>query len=188
MSWTGFNWTDQHPRFVADITGDCWADIVGFGGDGCVCRLSNGDGSFTTAADIAEFGVDQGWRVDQHSRFLPDVTGDGRRRAGRRHRDPGYAADCRPGLGQVKHATARQHNIAVAEEAGYGRFVGFNGVACIDMPGVGAMGVHHVNGTLVGDDKVDALTYPAAYQARLPRSPTGVRMVIDTRAQVVGRG
>src|SRR5262249_22106669 len=33
--------------------------------------------------------------------------------------------------------------------------------------------VHYVNGSLVGDGKVDALTYPAAYQARLPRSPTG---------------
>ena len=36
MSWTGFNWTDQHPRFVADITGDGRADIVGFGGDVCM--------------------------------------------------------------------------------------------------------------------------------------------------------
>ena len=80
-------------------------------------------------------GVDQGWRVDQHPRFFADVTGDGWRRAGRRHRGPEYAADCRPGLG-----------------------------------------------------KVDALTYPAADQAWLPRSPTGVRLVIDTRPQVAGRG
>src|SRR5262249_37393896 len=135
MSWTGFNWTDQHPRFVADITGDgradivgmgrdgVWAslnsrgdgimqirrlvlrgfgedagiwhvdrhpravgdvtgegrgDIVGFGNDGVYDALSDGGGSFTLAAGIGGFGVDEGWRVDQHPRFLGDVTGDGR--------------------------------------------------------------------------------------------------------------
>ena len=82
----------------------------------------------------------------------------------------------------------RQHNVAVAEDAGYGRFVDVNGVACIDMPGMCAMGVHYVNGSLVGDGKGDALTYPAAYQARLPRSPTGIGLVIDTRPRVAGRG
>jgi hypothetical protein len=71
---------------------------------------------------------------------------------------PAYAADSRPGLGQVKHATARYHNVAAAENAGYGRLVDVNGVACIDMPGMGAMGVHYVNGSLVGDGEVDALT------------------------------
>jgi hypothetical protein len=48
------------------------------------------------------------------------------------------------------------------------------------------IGVFWANGR-VGDGKVDALTYPAAYQARLPRSPTGVRLMIDTRPQVAGR-
>jgi hypothetical protein len=70
---------------------------------------------------------------------------------------PAYAAES-PGLGQVRHATARYHNIAVAENAGYGRLIDVNGVACIDMPGMGAMGVHYVNGSLVGDGEVDALT------------------------------
>jgi hypothetical protein len=71
---------------------------------------------------------------------------------------PAYAAERHPGLNQVKHATARYHNIAVAERSGYGRFVDVNGVACIDMPGMGAMGVHYVNASLVGDGRVDALT------------------------------
>ena len=71
---------------------------------------------------------------------------------------PAYAADCHPGLGQVKHATARYHNLAFAKNAGYGRFLDVNGVACIDMPGMGAMGVHYVNGSLVGDGKLDPLT------------------------------
>jgi hypothetical protein len=71
---------------------------------------------------------------------------------------PAYAAERRPGLGQVKQATARYHNLPVAQKAGYGRFVDVNGVACIDMPGMGGMGVHYVNGSLVGDGQVDALT------------------------------
>src|SRR5262249_13208968 len=69
---------DRHPRFLGDVTGDGRADIVGFGNDGVYVALSNGDGSFTMAAGIADFGVDQGWRVDRHPRFLADVTGDGR--------------------------------------------------------------------------------------------------------------
>jgi hypothetical protein len=71
---------------------------------------------------------------------------------------PAYADECHHGLGQVKHATARYHSVAVAEKAGYGRFVDVDGVACIDMPGMGAMGVHYVNGSFVGDGKIDALT------------------------------
>jgi hypothetical protein len=71
---------------------------------------------------------------------------------------PAYAARRHPGPGQVKHATAGYHDVGVAEQAGYGRFVDVNGIACIDMPGMGAMGVHYVNGALVGDGKVDALT------------------------------
>jgi hypothetical protein len=71
---------------------------------------------------------------------------------------PAYAACRGPGLAQVKHVTARYHNVAVAERAGYGRFVDVDGIACIDMPGMGAMGVHYVNGALVGDGAIDPLT------------------------------
>jgi hypothetical protein len=135
MSWTGFNWTNRHPRFVADVTGDgrgdivgfgddgvwvslnvrgdgimqiprrtyigfgvqagSWdvdrhprlltdltgdgrADIVGFGDDGVYVALGNGDGTFRWAAGGDNFGYAQGWRVDQHPRFVADVTGDGR--------------------------------------------------------------------------------------------------------------
>ena len=70
---------DKHPRFLADITGDGKADIIGFGDAGVWTALSNGDGSFQAAQFVqAEFGVDQGWRVDKHPRFLADITGDGR--------------------------------------------------------------------------------------------------------------
>ena len=71
---------DKHPRFLADVTGDRRADIVGFGDAGAWVSLSNGDGTFTQPV----LGVDNfaysagGWRIDKHPRFLADVTGDGR--------------------------------------------------------------------------------------------------------------
>ena len=71
---------EKHPRFLADITGDGRADIVGFGDAGVFVALSNGDGSFAFTPQLAldDFGFDQGWRVENHPRFLADVTGDGR--------------------------------------------------------------------------------------------------------------
>jgi phospholipase C len=70
---------ERHPRFVADITGDGRADIVGFGDDGVWIARNNGDGSFATPQFVLNnLGYNQGWRVDQHPRFLADLTGDGR--------------------------------------------------------------------------------------------------------------
>jgi phospholipase C len=78
----GFNqgWrVDKHPRFVTDLTGDGRADIVGFGDDGVWVALGNGDGTFQPARFIlANLGANAGWRVEDHPRFLADVTGDGR--------------------------------------------------------------------------------------------------------------
>ena len=80
MSGTGLNWTDQHPRFLADLTGDGRADIVGFGDDGVWTALSNGDGTLpaTAVRQRLRLGSIRRWRVDQHPRFLADLTGDGR--------------------------------------------------------------------------------------------------------------
>jgi hypothetical protein len=71
---------EKHPRFLADITGDGRADIVGFGGPGVFTALSNGDGTFAFTAQLAlaDFGVDQGWRVEAHPRIVADITADGR--------------------------------------------------------------------------------------------------------------
>jgi hypothetical protein len=64
------------------------------------------------------------------------------------------AAGAQPDVQAARHATARFHDISKA--TGYGRFVDAAGIACIDKPGEGGMGIHYVNGGLVGDDKVQA--------------------------------
>ncbi len=81
----GFNaggWrVDQHPRFLADTTGDGRADIVGFGNDGVFVSRSLGNGNFEDPPQlrVTDFGFNAGgWRVDQHPRFLADTTGDRR--------------------------------------------------------------------------------------------------------------
>ena len=78
----GFNsgWrADKHVRFLADLTGDGRADIVGFGDAGVFVALNNGDGTFKAPQlAVADLGFNSGWRVDKHARFLADLTGDGR--------------------------------------------------------------------------------------------------------------
>src|SRR5215831_17332272 len=71
---------DRHPRFLADLTGDGRADIVGFGDAGVWVALGNGDGTFQNPQFVVpDFGyVAGGWRVDRHPRFLADLTGDRR--------------------------------------------------------------------------------------------------------------
>ena len=71
---------DRHPRFMADITGDGRADIVGFGNAGVYVSRAQADGTFTAPQFVvANFGYNAGgWRVDQHPRFVVDTTGDGR--------------------------------------------------------------------------------------------------------------
>jgi hypothetical protein len=67
------------PRDVVDINGDRRADIVGFGFDGVLIGLSNGDGTFSSPQLlVANFGTNQSWRVDRHVRAAADITGDGR--------------------------------------------------------------------------------------------------------------
>jgi hypothetical protein len=62
------------------------------------------------------------------------------------------------GLARVKHATSKFRSLSVANADGYGLLLDANGIACIDMPGMGAMGVHYVKGSLVGDGAIDPLT------------------------------
>jgi hypothetical protein len=71
----GGGWrVDKHPRFLADLTGDGCADIVGCGYAGVWVSLNNGDGTFGPPTLVVNnFGYDNaggGWRVDKHPRFL----------------------------------------------------------------------------------------------------------------------
>lgn len=60
-------------------------------------------------------------------------------------------------LREVERATAQYRDISAAEAAGYGEFRDAQGIACIALEGVGGMGVHYVNGALVGDAVLDPL-------------------------------
>jgi hypothetical protein len=59
-------------------------------------------------------------------------------------------------LAAARQATARYHDIRQAD--GYGEFRDAQGIACIAQAGQGTMGIHYVNGSLVGDATVDATT------------------------------
>jgi hypothetical protein len=60
--------------------------------------------------------------------------------------------DSTPGLVRlVRMATERFGDPAAARAAGYGPFLG-----CVSGPEFGAMGQHYVNGSLVGDNAIDA--------------------------------
>ncbi|MGH2946330.1 MAG: hypothetical protein ACRDPC_08740, partial [Solirubrobacteraceae bacterium] len=62
------------------------------------------------------------------------------------------------GQADVRAATARYHQLDRAQADGYGLFTDAQGIACIDSPGEGAMGIHYVKGALVGDGAIDAAT------------------------------
>src|SRR5439155_1584665 len=77
-------------------------------------------------------------------------------------------------LAGARAATARYHDLATAQADHYGIFRDAAGIACIDNQPTGGMGIHYVNGGLVGDDVLDpahpeALVYApnAAGQVRL---------------------
>lgn len=60
------------------------------------------------------------------------------------------------GLSAVRSATAGYHDVARAQADGFGELRDTAGVACIDQPGVGGMGIHYVNVDRVGDPAVTA--------------------------------
>lgn len=66
----------------------------------------------------------------------------------------------------ARNATRRYHDFRNAKAHGYGLFHDANGIACISMPGMGAMGIHFVNGALVGDGKVQLKQPEALVYAR----------------------
>jgi hypothetical protein len=61
-------------------------------------------------------------------------------------------------LAAARGATAKYHRLQTAIADGYGKLVDAQGIACIDNPGVGGMGIHYVSEALVGDAAVKATT------------------------------
>jgi len=78
----GAGWTsqDRFTRHVADINGDGYADIIGFGQTGTLAVLGSANGGFGPLFEaITDFAVNQGWTSDNlFHRALADVNGDGR--------------------------------------------------------------------------------------------------------------
>ena len=67
----------------------------------------------------------------------------------------------------MRAATSSYRLLVVAKAAGYGLLKDKDGIACIDNPGVGAMGVHYANTNLVGDGRINMLTPEAmVYEPR----------------------
>jgi hypothetical protein len=71
----------------------------------------------------------------------------------------GTAVACRgDSVNGVRAATARYLHLDRAIAHGYGLLTDAAGIACIDNPGVGGMGVHYVKGSLVDDPDESART------------------------------
>jgi hypothetical protein len=70
--------TYKHVRLTGDINGDGLEDVVGFGDAGVYRALSTASGLGAAIFVSADFGYNQGWRVDRHVRLLADVNGDGK--------------------------------------------------------------------------------------------------------------
>jgi hypothetical protein len=58
-------------------------------------------------------------------------------------------------LDAARAATAQFRDIEAAKDAQYGELRDAANIACIDLQGEGGMGIHYVNGGLVGDDVLD---------------------------------
>jgi hypothetical protein len=84
----------------------------------------------------------------------------------------GTAAAKSDGLSAVRAGTAAYHRLDAATHAHYALLTDAAGIACIDNPGVGTMGIHYVNGDLVDDPTEnpatpEALVYEPMASGRL---------------------
>jgi hypothetical protein len=75
-------------------------------------------------------------------------------------------------LAALRAAADGLHDISLAEQHGYTLLTDADGIACIDMPNEGGMGVHWASSALVGDptiaaDQPEALVYAPARDGTL---------------------
>jgi hypothetical protein len=68
-------------------------------------------------------------------------------------------------LKSARAATAGYHNNDAALAAGYGEFRDAQGIACIDQPGAGGMGIHYADADLVFGDESKAVVKAATPEA-----------------------
>ena len=162
MSQTGLNWTPENPRFLADLTGDGRADIVGFGDSGVWVALNNGDGTFQPPNQVlAHMGLTQGWRVEAHPRFLADLTGD-------------------------RIAKEIKEGLAAAAAGGGALGAGLAALAAMSLEALALLVDHELNKDLLGDlydtqtNKVDLLTTQgAALNVPANNIPPNVGITVD---------
>jgi hypothetical protein len=75
----GSGWyTGRHVRALSDVNLDGRADIVAFDDDGARVALSGSNMFYASQPVLYDMGYNQGWRINQHPRFVRDVSGDGR--------------------------------------------------------------------------------------------------------------
>ncbi|MFC3173868.1 FG-GAP-like repeat-containing protein [Novosphingobium bradum] len=76
----GWSSQDAYPRHLADMNGDGYGDIVGFGIAGVLVSYGGAGGTFSQASvAVANFGQNAGWTSDnQFHRELADINADGR--------------------------------------------------------------------------------------------------------------
>lgn len=72
-------------------------------------------------------------------------------------------------IAALRQATKSYQNLQRAEDAGYELFTDAKGIACIDMPDMGGMGVHFVKSALVGDPS-ERIRHPEAMVYRIDKN------------------
>lgn len=66
---------ENHPRMLADVTGDGRPDVIGFANAGVAVAANTGSGFAAPVRWADAFGYDAGgWRVEQHLRLLAGVS------------------------------------------------------------------------------------------------------------------
>lgn len=68
---------DRHVRLMGDVDGDGLDDIVGFGEQGVLVSLSTGSSFMEPEMWVDNYSFSNGWRVEEHPRYLADVDDDG---------------------------------------------------------------------------------------------------------------